>query len=208
VPFITLEGTEGCGKSTQARRLRAVLGPDVLLTKEPGGTRLGASIRQLLLDRAHPAMTAEAELLLYFADRAQHVREVIRPALEAGRVVISDRYVDSSIAYQVYGRGLPREDVEALASFATDGLAPDLTLLLDVPMEVGLARVEARGGRDRLEAEEPTFHARVRDGYAALIAQEPERWIRVDALGDEAQVTQRVVAVLRARGYCEEQRVH
>jgi len=153
-------------------------------------------------------MTAEAELLLYFADRAQHVREVIRPALEAGRVVISDRYVDSSIAYQVYGRGLPREDVEALASFATDGLAPDLTLLLDVPMEVGLARVEARGGRDRLEAEEPTFHARVRDGYAALIAQEPERWIRVDALGDEAQVTQRVVAVLRARGYCEEQRVH
>ena len=200
MPFITLEGIEGCGKSTQARRLAQALGPDTCLTQEPGGTELGRGVRALLLDHRHHGMAGEAEVLLFFADRAQHVREVLRPALLSGRTVVSDRYVDSSLAYQGHGRGLPLRLLEAVAELATGGLRPDLTLWLDLPVEAGLARAASRGGHDRLEAEELAFHERVRAGYAALAAREPERWRQVDASGAPDEVAARLLAVVAERG--------
>jgi len=200
MPFITFEGMEGCGKSTQARLLARALGPDTVLTQEPGGTAIGRAIRQLLLHPANRAMSAEAEVLLFFADRAQHVAEVIRPALAAGKIVISTRYVDTSLAYQGYGRGLDLDRIRSVAVLATGGLRPDLTLFFDLPLEIGLARVVSRGGRDRLESEVREFHERVRNGYLELAAAEPDRWIRIDASGSEADVEARTRAAVEARG--------
>jgi len=200
MPFITFEGMEGCGKSTQARLLAWALGPDTVLTQEPGGTAIGRAIRQLLLHPANRAMSAEAEVLLFFADRAQHVAEVIRPALAAGKIVISTRYVDTSLAYQGYGRGLDLDRIRSVAVLATGGLRPDLTLFFDLPLEIGLARVVSRGGRDRLESEVREFHERVRNGYLELAAAEPDRWIRIDASGSEADVEARTRAAVEARG--------
>jgi len=198
--FITFEGMEGCGKSTQAKLLARAIGPDAVLTQEPGGTAIGRAIRQLLLDPANRAMSAEAEVLLFFADRAQHVAEVIRPALAAGKIVISTRYVDTSLAYQGYGRGLDLDRIRSVAVLATGGLSPDLTLFFDLPLEIGLARVVRRGGRDRLESEVREFHERVRNGYLELAAAEPDRWIRIDASGSEADVEARTRAAVEARG--------
>jgi len=198
--FLTLEGMEGCGKSTQAARLGQRLGPDVIVTQEPGGTALGRQIRQLLLDHRHSEMAPATELLLYFADRAQHVQEVIRPALAAGRSVVSDRYVDSSIAYQGYGRGLPLDLLDAVARLATGGLRPDATFFLDVPIEAGLARVHRRGAHDRVEAETLEFHERVRDGYLKLMAQDPARWERIDGTGSAEEVGERLLAAALSRG--------
>jgi dTMP kinase len=198
--FITFEGMEGCGKSTQAKLLARAIGPDAVLTQEPGGTAIGRAIRQLLLDPANRAMSAEAEVLLFFADRAQHVAEVIRPALAAGKIVISTRYVDTSLAYQGYGRGLDLDRIRSVAVLATGGLRPDLTLFFDLPLEIGLARVVRRGGRDRLESEVREFHERVRNGYLELAAAEPDRWIRIDASGSEADVEARTRAAVEARG--------
>ena len=200
MPFITFEGMEGCGKSTQAKLLARTLGPDALVTQEPGGTAIGRAIRQLLLDPANRAMSAETEALLFFADRAQHVAEVIRPALAAGKLVISTRYVDTSLAYQGYGRGVDLDRIRSVAVLATGGLRPDLTLFFDLPLEIGLARVVRRGGRDRLEAEVREFHERVRNGYLELAAAEPDRWIRIDASGSEADVEARTRAAVEARG--------
>jgi dTMP kinase len=200
MPFITFEGMEGCGKSTQAKLLARALGPDAVLTQEPGGTAIGRAIRQLLLHPANRAMSAEAEVLLFFADRAQHVAEVIRPALAAGKIVISTRYVDTSLAYQGYGRGLDLDRIRSVAVLATGGLRPDLTLFFDLPLEIGLARVVSRGGRDRLESEVREFHERVRNGYLELAAAEPDRWIRIDASGSEADVEARTRAAVEARG--------
>lgn len=198
--FVTFEGIEGSGKSTQARLLARTLGPDTLLTQEPGGTVLGRAIRSLLLDRRQHPMVPEAEVLLFFADRAQHVAELVEPALRQGRSVVSDRYVDSSLAYQGYGRGLPLELIAGVARLATRGLRPDLTILLDVPVETGLGRVGRRGAHDRLEAEEHAFHERVRAGYFTLAAQEPERWVQVEAGAAPGEIAGRVRAVLARRG--------
>ena len=198
--FLTFEGMEGCGKSTQAQRLCAGLPRDTLLTCEPGGTPLGESIRELLLEPSRGNMSPVSEALLYLADRAQHVAEVIRPALEAGRTVISDRYVDSTLAYQGYGRGLPMDLLRAVAELATGGLTPDLTLFLDVPVTLGLERVGKRGRHDRLESERLEFHERVRRGYLDLIAHEPRRWVLIDGEGSEDEVAARVEAAVERSG--------
>ncbi|WP_027877007.1 dTMP kinase [Meiothermus cerbereus] len=177
--FITFEGPEGAGKSTQARLLADWLrekGREVVLTREPGGTRLGQAIRELLLHQDH--MCFEAEYLLYSADRAEHMQTLIRPALERGRVVLCDRWLDSSLAYQGYGRGLNLGWLQAVASGATQGIKPRKTFLFDLPPEVGLERFE---GHDRLEREPLEFHQRVRQGYLELAQAEPQRFVVLDA---------------------------
>lgn len=178
--FVAFEGGDGAGKSTQSRLLgRALqaLGREVVLTREPGGTPLGAAIREVLLHGDHVAPRAEA--LLFAADRAHHVATLIRPALERGAVVLTDRYMDSSIAYQGVARALRHEDVRHLSVWGTEGLQPDLTVLLDVTPEQGRAR---RGGvHDRLEREEDAFHEAVRQGYLHLAEQDPGRYLVLDA---------------------------
>jgi dTMP kinase len=184
--FITLEGPEGAGKTVLARRLAEALeqrGHAVRLTREPGGTPLGERVRALLLERLSGdlAIDARADALLFNAARAQLVAEVIRPALEAGEVVLCARFADSTLAYQGYGAGLPIDQLRAIADVATGGLAPDLTVLLDVDPEVGLRR-KAPGARNRFEASfDLDFHRRVRAGFLELAGQEPERWRVVDS---------------------------
>lgn len=193
--FISFEGPEGAGKSTQAARLATWLrqqGVQVTLTHEPGGTDLGREVRRWLLHRG-AAMSAEAEFLLYSADRAEHVRTVIAPVLATGAFVISDRFVDSSYAYQGYGRGLDLSWLRSVSEGILGDVRPSLTFLLDLPPERGLAR---RDDHDRLEAESLTFHRRVREGYRALAAREPERFVILDAELSvealEARITQEV----------------
>jgi len=199
--FITLEGPDGAGKGTQARRLgehlrRAAV--DVLNTREPGGTPIGERIRQALLDDSHREMAAETEMLLFAASRAQFVREVVRPALARGTTVLSERYVDASLAYQGFGRGLDVALVRTVNDVATGGLLPDLTLLLDIDPAVGLERVQAAGragaaGGDRLEQETLAFHQRVRAGFLQLARESPERFVIIDAQGDVERVHREVV---------------
>jgi dTMP kinase len=201
--FVVFEGGEGAGKSTQARLLADLLrerGREVVITREPGGSEAGRRIRELLLDSS-TALSPRAEALLYAADRAEHVAAVIRPALTRGAVVISDRYVDSSLAYQGAGRVLPRGEVGRLSRWATEGLVPDVTVLLDLDPEVGLARAKRRGaGTDRLEAETLEFHARVRQAFCRLAETSPHRYLVVPAdqpAGEIArQVWQRVQPML------------
>lgn len=200
MPFITFEGIEGCGKSTQAQRLAERLGSRALLTREPGGTGLGLAVRKVLLDPASGAMAPVTELLLYFADRAQHMVEVVQPALARGRIVLCDRHVESSLAYQGYGRRLPLEAIRALAQLATSGLRPDAIVLFDVPVELGLARTRKRGAQDRLEGEVLEFHERVRKGYDALVAEEPERWLRIGGSGPPDAVFDSLWRGLAGRG--------
>ncbi|HTI95315.1 MAG TPA: dTMP kinase [Rudaea sp.] len=182
--LITLEGGEGAGKSTVLEAVREVLavrGIDALVTREPGGTRAGEEIRAVLLDTVHQGLCAEAELLLMFAARAQLVRELVRPALTAGRWVLSDRFTDASFAYQGGGRGQPQERIADLERWAADGLKPDLTLLLDLPVAEGLKRANGRGSADRIEMENADFFERVRAAYRARATAEPARFRIIDA---------------------------
>jgi len=201
--FITLEGPEGAGKTTQLRDLAGFLrhrGLSVVTTREPGGTAIGDQVRHVLHDTANAAMSPTAEVLLYAASRAQLVAEVIRPALAAGHIVLCDRYADSTTAYQGYGRGLNRDDLAALTAIATGGLRPDLTLLLDLEVERGLARRRDRGEEmNRLDLETVEFHRRVRDGYLALAAAEPARWLRIDADRPSAEVQAELRQAVLAR---------
>jgi dTMP kinase len=187
--FVTFEGIEGCGKTTQAARLKAALekkGKTVILTREPGGTPVGAKLREILLDPMTKHLVPLAELLLYEADRAQHVSETIRPALEAGKVVLCDRYIDASTAYQGAARGVSPETVDELNRIATGGLVPALTLLLDLPAEKSVDRARQRaiaaGSKpDRFEREAMGFHEAVRSGYLALAAKFPQRFVKIAA---------------------------
>lgn len=191
--FVSFEGIEGCGKSTQLDRLLgefvARRTPAVAL-REPGSTPIGQQIRSLLLDPAFSDMSVETELLLYEASRAQLVRTVIVPNLARGHNVLCDRFTDSTVAYQCYGRGLDRVVVDRLNEVATGGLAVDLTVLLDVPAEVGLGRV--RGTKDRIEREPLEFHERVRSGFLALAAEEPERFLVLDGAESVSEIAERV----------------
>lgn len=182
--LVAFEGGEGCGKSTQVPLLAGWLrqhGHDVRTTFEPGDGVLGQAIRAIVLDPANTELVDRAEALLYAADRAQHVATVIAPALAAGQIVITDRYVDSSLAYQSAGRGQPFDEVAYISAWATDGLVPDLTVVLDLPVEIGLARVRGRAAVDRLESESQGFHDRVRRAFLTLAASEPARYLVLDA---------------------------
>ncbi len=182
--FITLEGPEGSGKTTQIPELAEFLhqaGYDILTTREPGGTPISDQIRAILLDNENTAMHPRTEILLFQASRAQHVEQVIRPHLGKGGVVLCDRYADSTLAYQGYGYGLNIEDLRTIIEFATSGLTPDLTLLLDVEPETGLLRRSQGGDVNRLDAYDLAFHHRVREGYHQLAQEQPDRWVTVDA---------------------------
>ncbi len=181
--FITFEGVEGCGKSTQLKGLQTFLeaeGHAVVTTREPGGTPIAENIREILLDPANTAMGSTTELLLYEAARAQHIHEKIAPALAEGKIVLCDRFADSTTAYQGAGRGFGPEVLHDLHHMATGGVWPDLTLLIDLDITIGLERARHRGRQDRLEREAVEFHQRVRDGFLALAATEPERIAIID----------------------------
>jgi dTMP kinase len=193
--FIAFEGGEGSGKSTQARRLAERLG--ALLTHEPGDTPLGAAVRALLLDSMSLDITPRAEALLMAADRAQHIVEVVRPALEAGRTVITDRFAGSSIAYQGYGRQLPAAEVKALSEWATDELWPELIVLLQVPASVAESRTG--GARDRLEAAGEAFHRRVHDGFLTQAIADTDRWVVIDGSQSEDDVAADIWRVIEIR---------
>lgn len=198
--FITLEGGEGAGKSTLQGSLAAAFtraGREVVVTREPGGTALGKRLRKELLNGGH--VEAAAELLLYAADRAQHVAEVIRPALERGAVVVCDRFSDSTVAYQGYGRKLDKKTIATLNGLAQQGVRPDLTLWLDVPVAVGLARTRRRGANDRLEGEAVAFHERVRKGFKVIAKAAPKRVVRIDAAQSAEAVATEALKVLRKR---------
>lgn len=204
--FVTLEGVDGSGKSTVLSHLGQALaaqGYPVILTREPGGTDIGRAIRAVLLDVESTGMSPLCEAMLYAADRAQHISEVIQPALEAGNLVLCDRFTDSTIAYQSFGRGLERAWVEQLCEVAADGLVPDKTLLLDLPVEEGFRRLAHRratqdeGRREaRLDEETIAFHRRVYAGYRALAEASPDRFVIVDASRPVEEVVRACLEVL------------
>jgi len=212
--LIVLEGIEGCGKTTQlgylyrwlqaqpliqALQNQGQIG-EIITTREPGGTPLGGELRHLLLTQTTtPAMAARTELLLYAADRAQHVEEVLIPALAQGCLILCDRYIDSTMAYQGYGRGLDLTLIEQLNQIATGGLLPDLTLWLQLQATVGLARSRQRGSIDRMEQADMAFHQRVEQGFAALAAAHPQRIVSVVAAAPRAEVTRQIQTIVMQR---------
>jgi len=204
--FIVFEGIEGGGKSSQIETtqqwlLEGGLGKavEVVKTREPGGTELGQKLRSLLLDHHQFDLDNNSELLLYAADRAQHVNQFLKPHLEQGRIILCDRFIDSTTAYQGYGRGLDLNLIRQLNQIACCGLESDLTLWLDVAVETGLSRVQQRGKRDRVEQADLAFHQRVREGYMALAQQFPQRIVPIDANGTAEQVQQQIQEILLAR---------
>ena len=207
--FITFEGIEGTGKSTQIALLQQhleVRGRRVVVTCEPGGSRIGAELRRVLLSMENRDLTPQAELFLYLADRAQHVAQVVRPALAAGAVVLCDRFADSTVAYQGFGRGMDTGLLHQLNAVAVDGLWPGLTILLDLDPETGLSRAVARNvsegktnAEGRFEAESLAFHSRVRQGFLDQAARSPERICIVDARGAPEEIALRVWALVEGR---------
>ena len=204
--FITFEGPDGSGKTTQIAMLIADLhaqNRQVFATREPGGTAIGDQIRTILHDLKNAGMHPHTEILLYAASRAQLVAQEIRPRLAAGEVVISDRYADSTLAYQGYGHGLDLDVLRAILTFATGGLQPDLTIYLDVTAEEGLQRRQqaAQTGAEwnRMDAQSLAFHRRVREGYRALIAADPDRWVCIDGAGERTTIQARIRAAVLAR---------
>ena len=204
--FITFEGGEGCGKSVQAKALYRKLSQlaiPALLTHEPGGTPFGNKIGHWLKWTQNTDISPLTELLLFNASRAQLVTKVIQPNLESGKIVICDRYTDSTTAYQSYGRGLDLEMVKAINKAATQGLKPDLTILLDMPVEAGLARKRGKK-QDRFEQEDIAFHQRVREGYLKLAASDPQRWLVIDATQSKEKIAQiswqRIIQLLSSQG--------
>lgn len=197
--FITVEGGEGVGKSTNIDFLSGLIekqGIEVIRTREPGGTPLAERIRGLLLEHGDEPLPDTAELLLFFAARSLHVTNTIRPALEAGKWVVCDRFTDASRAYQGNGRGLDMERINTLAQWVQEGLEPDVTLLLDAPAAIGMGRAEQRGATDRLESEQISFYERVRDGYLSLARAEPARFEVIDASQSLAAVKADIGQVL------------
>ncbi len=190
--FITLEGPEGSGKTSQLPDLAEFLsraGYDVVITREPGGTPVGDQIRDVLMNLENVSITPRTEILLFLAARAQHVDTLIRPALQAGKIVLCDRFSDSTLAYQGYGHQTDLGTLRMLLTFATNGLAPDLTLLMDIPVEAGLARKRVHHEEwNRLDAYAVAFHRRVRQGYLDLAADDPERWVCIDASQSQQKV--------------------
>ncbi len=199
--FLTFEGGEGSGKTTQIQKLVDALHKqkrEILQTREPGGTQVGQLIRNILLNGDHTHLNSMAELLLYAADRAQHIAEIIRPTLEAGKIVLCDRFTDATLAYQGYGRGLDLKVIAGLNQLATAGLKPDLTFLLDIPVQIGLTRSKARlkkenSTEDRFEKETLAFHERVRKGYLDLAKKEPDRFRILDATQDAETIHQQIL---------------
>jgi dTMP kinase len=198
--FITFEGSDGSGKSTQVRRLRQhceTMGYKVLFTREPGGTEISEKIRTLILDPENTGMSGEAEALLYAASRAQLVSEVIKPALERGEIVICDRFMDSSIAYQGFGRGLG-DGVRLINEFATAGISPDLTFFLDLPPEEGMRRRLSGSSPDRLEREKMEFHRKVYEGYLELSRRYKDRYLTIDASAPIEAIAEKIAGYFDA----------
>lgn len=201
--FITLEGPDGSGKTSQIPALLEFLrlkGLDILATREPGGTAIGDQVRSILMNMENQAMHPRTEILLFCAARAQIVEQIIRPALQQGRTVLCDRYADSTLAYQGYGHGLDRAFLRKLLDFATGGLWPDFTILMDVDVELGLQRKQkCQGEWNRLDAYTMAFHQRVRQGYLEMSRQQPERWIVIDASQPHEAVQQALRAAILER---------
>ncbi len=200
--FISIEGTEGVGKSTNIafvkKRIEAA-GIELILTREPGGTALAEQIRELILSPREEQMAVDTELLLVFAARAQHINRVIAPALAKGVWVLSDRFTDATYAYQGYGRGIDLERISQLEDFVQRGLRPDLTILLDAPVAIGLARASARGELDRIEQEKHSFFEKVRAGYQQQMKKEPQRFAQVDASQSLQDVERQVAKILTSK---------
>lgn len=202
--LVSIEGPDGSGKSTliqELARYYSSQGTEVVVTREPGGARIAEQIRQILLDPEHAEMEEKTELLLYIASRRQHLVEKVLPALDRGALVLMDRFIDSSVAYQGFGRGLDLEAIHWLNQFATDGNKPDLTLLLDLPAAEGLARIQATRSNDvdRLDQEDLSWHERVREGYLRLLEEEPTRFVKVDASQELSLVVEQALTLIQER---------
>lgn len=194
--FITFEGNDGAGKTTICKLVQEALqhqGYEVIYTREPGGSKIAESIRNILLDVDNTNMDARTEAILYAASRRQHLVEIVQPALDAGKIVLCDRFIDSSLAYQGVGRGLGIEEVYALNQFAIDSMMPDKTIFLSVDIETGAKRMNIRGDKNRLDLEADTFHQKVRQGYETLLEMYPERIVKVDARDEVDVVFQRTM---------------
>lgn len=202
--FISLEGPDGAGKTTVLKNILPTLeegNRNIITTREPGGSRIAEEIREIILAPENTAIDGKTELLLYIAARRQHLNEKVKPALAQGDIVLVDRFIDSSVAYQGYGRGIDVESVDWLNNFATDGLKPDLTLYLDVDTETGLKRVMTGANREinRLDLEKEEMHQKVRQGYLKIAAENPERFVTIDASKSIDEVTQAAIDVIKER---------